>query len=258
MNLRRLLLVTATFAGVSSAYASITVTNYWSLGEDGQLLATDSVAAKNFQVSVGTVVVDSTLFSGIGGSTRSLSFTGGFEYMSGNSITVPTNNWMVEVSVYVSSLPGADKSILTLGSTSSRGSQLGIHNNNFFFGQQNVTYGFNAAAVTAGAWQNLAWVNDAGTNKFYLNGSLIGSDTTDYGFVNNNGFLTLGTQAGGGKDFTGNLDNLRFSTFTAGNFNAATDLMVTAVPEPSTYGLPGVGAFAFAFAFVRRRRKSAR
>jgi autotransporter-associated beta strand protein len=123
-----------------------------------------------------------------------------------------------------------------------------------------------ANSVTLGAGANLVIANGA-TLKFFAADSAIGlqgagSYTLGNSTLDLNGaFNAAGTYhlISGGNSGAGTQGTLSFSNFDNTNFTAAFasgDLVVTAVPEPSTYGLIGAGALA-AVAFVHRRRKVA-
>lgn len=122
-----------------------------------------------------------------------------------------------------------------------------------------------ANSVTLGSGANLVIAAGA-TLKFFAIDSAIalqgaGSYTLGDSILDLNGlFNAAGTYhlISGGNAAAGTQGTLTFSNFDNTNFSAAFsggDLVVTAVPEPATYGLMGAGALA-AVAFVRRRRKA--
>jgi hypothetical protein len=125
---------------------------------------------------------------------------------------------------------GYGATLATLGSDSGT-AQIGMVGGNWFFGEMNLTYGNNSQAAGAGVWTHLAWVRDGGVNRFFVGGTQIGSNTDS---VTNNGRLHLFVKPGGGEVPRGNLDEVRFSTFTAGQFNSA-DLLVNVVSAVSNH-----------------------
>lgn len=123
-----------------------------------------------------------------------------------------------------------------------------------------------ANTVTLGSGANLVIATGA-TLKFFAADSAIalqgaGSYTLGNSTLDLNGlFNAAGTYQliSGGNAAGGTQGALSFLNFDSTNFSAAFsggNLVVSAVPEPSTYGLIGAGALA-AVAFVRRRRKAA-
>ena len=242
-----------------TAGATATVADYWSLGENGSASATDSVGGKTLSSGVGTVAADSTTpTNGWSNTTSSLVFTAGGRYASGftnlEGAAGSDTGWIAEISFNLPSVSGV-QNIFTLGNGGGgQGSIVTVNGGSLYFGQQGVTYGYNAGSVLANTWYNIAWVVENGVGTFYVNRTIAGTSSTNYGWANNNGQRLIGTQAGGTNRLTGNLDNFRISTFAAGQFDASTDLLqFTAVPEPSTYGLIAAGA-SFATALIRRRK----
>jgi hypothetical protein len=80
----------------------------------------------------------------------------------------------------------------------------------------NVSYGNNTHPAAGGVWTHLAWVRDNGTNRFFVDGTEIGSNTDS---LINNGRIHLFIKPGGGQVPQGNVDEIRFSTFLPGQFN---------------------------------------
>jgi MYXO-CTERM domain-containing protein len=241
----------------SQAMASFTVQDYWAMGEDGSVLPTDSVGGKNFTGQFSTAV--SSAHSPWGGSTASIAYNGfAGTYMNSPSddISVPTTNWVLEVAVDFTSLNG-QVNIASLGTdTSGTGAdhswaKIGFSGNNFFFGRENDTYGvLSDVPVVTNTWYELAYAQFDGIIHGYVNGVEAtdlnyGDDAASY---DNNGQINIGVKPGGGQNLDGNLDNLRFSTFSEGGFSTS-DLMLT-TPEPAPMAALGLGVLVF----MRRRR----
>lgn len=202
---------------------SLTVEHLWHVGEDGQALPTDAIGFKPFTGGFGTRTVDTT--SAVPGSTASLNFTNadGGNYMNSlaDAILVPSSNWVFELWVKPTTVPtSSGVTVATLGSENGT-AQIGMVNGNWNFGELNVTYGATAPA-TAGEWTHLAWVRDGAVNRFFVNGIQIGANTDA---LVNNGRIHLFVKPGGGEYPEGNVDEIRFSTFSAGQFHPAELLM---------------------------------
>jgi hypothetical protein len=202
---------------VTHRVGSLNTEHFWHVGEDGQVLPTDSVGFRPFTGGFGTRVVDSSSYAP--GSTASLNFANadGGDYMNSSSdaIFVPADNWVFEFWVNLASTANA-ASIATLGSDAGT-AQIGIVNGNWFFGRMNVTYGVNSQSAAAGTWTHLAWARDGGVSRFFVNGIQVGSDTSS---LVNNGKIHLFVKPGGGEVPVGNIDEVRFSTFAPGQFSA--------------------------------------
>jgi hypothetical protein len=197
---------------------SIWVDHFWHVGEDNQVLPTDSVGFKPFTAGFGTRTVDSSLYAPA--STASLAFNAdGGDYMDtlADGIFVPSDNWIVEFWVNPTTVANA-ASLLTLGSETGV-AQIGLDGSGHWaFAEMNIAYGNNSVWASAGAWTHLAWVRDGGVNKFFVGGVQLGSDSAS---LTNNGRVHLGIKPGGGETFQGRIDEVRFSTFAAGQFNPA-------------------------------------
>lgn len=243
----------------AQAMATITVQDFWSMGEDNNTLPTDSVGGKNFTGQFSTTV--SSVASPWAGSTASINYNGfAGTYMNSPSddISVPTTNWVLEVSVMFTGLNGA-VNIASLGTdTVGDGSlhswaKIGYSGNNFFFGRENDSYGaLSDTPVVVNTWYELAYVQYDGQLHGYVNGVA----ATDFGYgdpaasYDNNGQINIGVKPGGGQNLDGYLDNVRFSTFAEGAFSP-NDLLINAAPEPATMAVLGLGVVAL----MRRRRR---
>jgi hypothetical protein len=74
-------------------------------------------------------------------------------------------------------------------------------------------------------------VREGGVNRFFVGGTQVGSNGDS---LTNNGKIHLFVKPGGGEVAQGNVDEIRFSTFTAGQFNAG-DLLVNATVVVSNH-----------------------
>lgn len=238
-----------------SAQATITVQNFWHIGEDNNVLPTDSVGSNPFDSGYGTRAV-STLTYAPGGSTASLHFDGttdagwGGDWLNNTTVSVPADNWVAELWVNLDSIDAGPVELLTLGNAD-QAAQIGVENGNWSFVSFNWAYLNNSVAATAGSWTELAWARDNGVNEFFVNGTMIGTDTST---EINNGAFTLASQPGvGNREPTGYIDEIRFSTFNPGEFSV-NDLMVSSVPEPGVMALAGLGGGMMILMWKNRRR----
>ena len=119
------------------------------------------------------------------------------------------------------------------------------------------TIGF--TAVPAGQWAHLALVRAGGTDTFYVDGQAVGTGTASIAdptlvFSIGAQYCPLcGSVFPAIKAFDGNVDEVRLFTFQPGQFDPATDLLYSAVPEPVALSL-----FALFGITLARRRRAAR
>lgn len=243
-----------------SVQAAVTTTHLWRLGEDdpnplvGQSINSDTRDAVG-TIHLGRVSLPtytSQTFGNFPASTLGISFNGTSDglFLGGPNAKLG-NNFGVELFVNPATVSGGHV-LFYNGNTGTTG--WGIY-------QQGATYAglfggvafFGSAPAVAGQWDHLALVRDNGIATLYINGAAVGSTGSspnasgvDEFMAGYNGILNQ-------EHFSGSLDHIRTFTFTAGQFNPATDLsFVSVVPEPGTLTLLGLGAAGLLAA--RRRR----
>ena len=262
----------------SPVQATITESSRWHLGEAGSvapgtvgIAGLDSVntdgAFNHFTHAFDASYLTASPPPATGSSaylhvTAATSIASGTFINAGTPQTIPATNWGMEAWVRSTAAfgTGAFRSIMQAGDTGS--GQLGIGareaGGNVYWeldhvGIVQLVAPNNATTQVANnQWVNLAMINNAGTVELYVDGILAGS-AADPPTVNN-GNLSIGLQpTTGGFNFIGDIDELRFFTFGAGQFSAD-DLYINnllTAPEPSTFVLLGLGIIGLA---VRRRR----
>lgn len=234
----------------ASASADLTVQNFWHLGESGGNLPVDSVGGKNFTGQVGNQVADTSSFAP--GSTASLKYDGyGGTYMANASdfITVPADNWVIELWVNFSR-NDQWTNIISLGQDDGH-AKIGMSpSGDIFFGRENKNFGPLYSGMTTNAWHELAYVQTGGKVYGYVDGNLAGDFDGSDASYNNNGAVHIGVKPGNSEWMNGGIDEVRFSTIN-GTFDK-TDLLYfhQPVPEPASLTALGLGAAAM----LRRRR----
>lgn len=276
-HLAAIVMVAVLVSSQRAADAAIVVQSLWRMGESGTVggsggnKALDSVNAdgafNNFNNTIGVSYLSASPrpFSG---STTYLHTAGGavngqWMFTGTTAQSIPASNWGVEMwvrSTNTASISGTGsfRSVLALSSTAS--GYLAIEarrhsNGNVYYdvnraGISNMIIPRNATTqVYDNTWVNLALVDIAGTIHFYVDGVLAGTSATA---TTNNGFIHLGlTPTSGANNFIGDFDELRFYTFSAGQFSVNDLYINNLIPTPAA--LPA-GLGLLAMAMLRRRR----
>jgi hypothetical protein len=99
-----------------------------------------------------------------------------------------------------------------------------------------------------GDWAHLAIVRDNETSSFYINGTAQSGTTT--GLPDWSSGATVGSLDGITGQGIG-VDDIRIYTFATGEGGDAVSAFFTAIPEPSSAALLGLGGLAL---MLRRRR----
>ena len=110
------------------------------------------------------------------------------------------------------------------------------------------TDGGQVGSFTADTWTHLALIRSGGVTDFFIDGV---SQGLTYGGAPTNLSAHLSVSPGGVPYFDGHLDEARVVTFTTGESTANILNALTAVPEPSSTALLGLGGLAL----ILRRRK---
>lgn len=201
------------------------------------------------------------------GSALAMDFGGAGKYYQRTGAVIPgTDNWGVEAWVYpFSDRPGDGNagggpsdnfaSVAYNGQEGAGdGSGFGIVTMEgewqLLFGQ--IAFHDVDADVVANQWVHLAAVRDNGAGALYVNGTQVGPTTGTTPNPPDN-FTHVGGEniTGTIRSFDGLIDETRFFTFNAGEFDPTTDLFLNVVPEPSSLTLLICAALGF---LVRRRR----
>lgn len=213
----------------TSSMAVVTTTNLYKLGEAdaggfpsslGSTTTIDSVGGVNLTRNGSPTVSSSAPASG---SSLSMDFSGSGNSYSGSSISALTNNFGIEAWVRTQTNTG-NHAIAYNGSTSNAGWGLYQIGGNFqaLYGGKAI---FGGGAVALDTWTHLALVRDNGVSTVYVNGVATGgTSATAPNAVGANPFLIGGNPGNAAESFDGNIDHVRAFSFTAGQFNAATDL----------------------------------
>jgi hypothetical protein len=248
MSHRSLLNVVAALALASgTSFATSTVVAHYRMGEQeiaGGAAVGDTPAALLATVGTNMTALTGTPTIGAGGaplaaggSSHYLNFDGVVEhYQITPNIngTSGTNQWMLEA--WVRPQPGgAGLGLIMSNGHGGQGQVLNYDAALNRYGWYRGTYGqFNGTVGASGvgtSWDHLALVRYGGTTTLYVNGVVAGSDPALAApFADGS---AIGSQYTGGGDhgFTGDIDEVYFSTIS-GTFDPAADLHLTSVPDP--------------------------
>ncbi|MEO5716081.1 MAG: LamG-like jellyroll fold domain-containing protein [Luteolibacter sp.] len=248
------LLGVALLATGGSALATSTVVAHYKMGELESAAGTAvGATAANLLPTVGAVNIPVTGTPTIaaggpatarGGSTHYMNFDGVQEryQISPDLLGAIPTDWMIEawarpqpgatgLEFVVSHGDGARGQIISYDATNGK---YGWYSGGL--GQINGTVGPTGVGTV---WDHLALVREAGVTSLYVNGVFAGSNAaTGAGNPNYNNGSGIGSQYSGGGDhgFTGDIDEVYFSTVSG--FNSITDLHMKNPPDP-LIGMPG-------------------
>jgi hypothetical protein len=86
------------------------------------------------------------------------------------------------------------------------------------------------ATINANTWYHLAYTRSGSTFKIFLNGTQVYTFASSATFTTTSNTLNIGGQAGGTDNFTGYVDDIRFTRGVArytSNFTAPTSALLT-------------------------------
>lgn len=214
----------AAAAIVSGAHATVNVQAYWKMDDTTVgILPTDSVNDWDFTGRWSATGTTPATASPAPGSTAYTTFAAaGFwepKNPGGTAIPVVADNYGFEMwfRVPAPSL-GNTATLITLGNVD--GSPCLVLNDGgtgLHASLRNQSYVGDAKPVSAGVWHHTAWVTTDGTTHIYLDGQEVAS-TTNVGTPSP--VIHLGINPGGGRLFTGDIDEVRYFTFASGQFTA--------------------------------------
>jgi Concanavalin A-like lectin/glucanases superfamily len=257
-------------AFTSSIQAQVTTVTSYKMGESDPGAGISLPAADPTVATVGTpnlTRVGAPVYAaGSPRSALSISFNGnGDRYQNTATAALSaTNNFGVEAIVRSNGRTANNATIAYVGNTGSSGFGLFRFGPNYgalYGGVAVITSA--ASALTPGAWTHIAIVRDNGVSTFYVNGV---ATTTSTAAPN----PAIGTTLIGGnplvttESFDGNIDEVRFFTFTVGNFQPARDLNLlppftaTRLPATSWFGLLSLIIVLSLFGFWRLHHRNAR
>ena len=214
-----------------SARATITVQNYWRLGENDPGAGAGVAASKttdligaatitNFPGTPSVLPVYGTNVSALAatatGSQYGILYTNG-QYGVGRALPGLTNNFGLELWVNPASVD-ANQCLFYNGNTGSSGFGLYVFYGNFAVLYGNVAY-MAGPAATPGVWTHLALVCHDGITTLYVNGSAAASRTLVP--FNAAGNTLAAVNTGANDYFVGMLDEVRLFTFASGQFSAS-------------------------------------
>lgn len=248
----RLALVGSCLAATLSAQ---TILAQWRFGEADAGAANGGSVGATTTASVGS---DLSLVSGTatytnstpgGGSTLGVEMDASTQF-STTALTALTNgsSFIMEMWFNPTALSGSQYLVYN-GNTSARGIGLYLSGSTMHLLSGGNFDNAVSGTVTAGQWNYVALVWDAGTAKVFVNND----SAPNYNQVRN--FTTPSIPGGDtmlfGINFAGAIDEARVSSFTSGTFSSSmlNYASVSAVPEPSTYaalaGLAALGLVAW-------------
>ena len=253
------LAVTGSLAISSSADGAVVLQHWYEMGESG-VLPSDSQGSADFGTANGSAATTVAGSSGAPGSTSYLQYAAG-SYSSGADLNaLPNDNFAVggwfkvdtilesrnDVEVFSGGSTGP-KPVLMLGDGGGGDADgwAGTYTQVAWIGPSRGTEG----SATAGDWAHLAIVRDNGTSSFYINGTA--QSPTTPGLPDWSSGATVGSLDGITGQGIG-VDDIRIYTFAAGEGGDAVSAFFTAIPEPSSAALLGLGSLAL---ILRRRRQ---
>jgi hypothetical protein len=232
---------------VDPAILPMTTVNYYRLGEaDGAVtnagtiaITKDSVGTNDLHGNNGALYSTNVSLATIDGTNKSLgmSVNGVNQSVSGAGLSPVTDNFCLEAWINPRSNSGANRVIAYNGLASTSGWGLFQSYNNVGAVYAGVAPIPNAVGVPlpTDTWTHVAIVQSNGVARFYTNGVLAGAPVSVAPKAPDGSGFGIGGDATASNPnvsrFDGLIDEVRFSTFAAGNFDERA-LMANAGPTP--------------------------
>lgn len=234
------ILLALTLAAGSSAEAAVTNAAYYQFGDKaGDTNGTQATVGTQNWSTNGAISVVTGGGPGVpAGNTKYAATPGSAGYFGVNTTTfMPADNWGIELFVRTSNTSQATFDLLIPIGSVVNGSVKFTHlnTNNWAASYHNLSW-IGAAngtgqPVTANKWTELAVVRSGGVTTLYIDKVAQASTSASAPVWGTSSHLSV--NSGGATGWDGDVDELRYFTFNAGEFNPATDL----VPEPGSLAL---------------------
>ncbi|HEV2454382.1 MAG TPA: FG-GAP-like repeat-containing protein [Verrucomicrobiae bacterium] len=216
------------FGGAVRVHATVTVVDYWRLGENdpgavaGAVATntTDSVGSKPLAIQ-GNARYANDVPAGNPGSLLSINFTNS-AYATNSIISTAVNNFGIECWVKPTAMGGSGQVIAYNGATGGAGSGgwgLIISSSSTYQFLYGGITDFGTNPAVANVWTYLALVCSNGITTLYVNGAAATVQPVLPAAPSGNFALGAPPQSPTGQFFTGLMDEVRVFTFTPAQFN---------------------------------------
>lgn len=240
----------------SAAPAAVTPLAYYQFGDKaGDTNGTQATVGSQAWSTNGSIAVVTGGGPGVpAGNTKYAATPGAAGYFGINTTTLPmpADNWGVELFVRTSSTTQSQDILVQNGSPANGNLKISQAGANWAASYHNLSWvggtGGTGQPVAANQWTELAVVRSGGVSTFYINKvpqASTSADTPVWGTA-----AHLSVNSGGATGWDGDIDELRYFSFSAGAFSPSTDL----VPEPGSLAAFGTASLLA----LRRRRREGR
>ena len=234
--------------------AIVTPLDYYSLGENDFGVSNNqrvTVTLDNIQphplTAAGSPVYSTLVAPGAAvhdGSSLCVSFNGSGQYLTNGFPINFTSNFGIEAWIKINTDSDVQNRIIAYnGNTSFNGwglMQVGNQVHGLYGGVVEIG---SSASISVGVWTHVALINDGGTAKIYVNGTLAGQAVAAPNPPTGGFAIGAPPQDGSAQNFNGFIDEVRVFVFLPGQFSTG-DLLVN-TPHDSFVQFPNPGLPAF-------------